>query len=137
MRITPYDPFREIDRMFDDLAFGFAPLARRGFEPAMDVYQTEADFVVELHVPKIDAKQIKVSVEDGILKIEGEHAEEKEDKREYFRKEIRRGSFVRMIALPVPVKEDEAKAVFEHGILKVSLPKVEAKQAKEVKIEVR
>ncbi|MDP2647620.1 MAG: Hsp20 family protein, partial [Candidatus Yanofskybacteria bacterium] len=57
--------------------------------------------------------------------------------RHYFRREIRRGSFVKMISLPVPVKEDEAKAVFENGVLKVSIPKTEVKQPKKVNVEVK
>lgn len=104
----------------------------------MDVYQTEHDLIVELQVPKVDPKDIKVTVEDGVLKVEGGQESQHEEKgKEYFRREIRRGQFVRMLSLPVSVKEGETKATFEHGVLKVTLPKTEAAKAKVVEVEVK
>lgn len=138
MPIIKHDPFKEIERFFDDDFFGFVPAVKRHMDPPMDVYQTDGEFVVELQVPKTVAEKVNVSVEDGILKIEGGTSEEKEESgKQYFRKEIRRGSFVKMISLPVPVKEGEAKAVFENGLLKVSIPKTEVKQPKKVTVEVK
>lgn len=139
MPIVKYDPFRDLERFFEDDFFGFVPAMKRHLEPAMDVYQTDTDLVVELQIPKVDPKEFAVTVEDGVLKVEGGRAEEHEEKgKEYFRREIRRGRFSRMIALPVAVKDADAKAVFEHGVLKVTIPKAEPKQApKAVHIEVK
>ncbi|MCI0618558.1 Hsp20 family protein, partial [bacterium] len=53
----------------------------------------------------------------------------------YWRKEIRHGSFERMVRLPAAVKEDETKATYEKGMLTITMPKTEAKQAAKVKIE--
>jgi len=121
MKITKYDypfnPFR-IERLFDDDVFGIFPAVKRHFEPPMDIYQNEKEFVVELQVPKAIAEKVGVSVEDGVLKIEGYQEDKREeDGRHYFRREIRRGGFAKMISLPVPVKEDESKAVFSDGVL--------------------
>jgi len=138
MPIIKRDPFRDIERFFEDDFFGFVPAVKRHMEPAMDMYQTDTELVVELQVPKMDPKDIKVTVEDGVLRVEGGSEEEKkEDGKEYLRREIRRGQFVRMMSLPVAVKEDGAKASFEHGVLKITLPKVEAKKPKSVEIEVK
>ncbi|MCC6405179.1 MAG: Hsp20/alpha crystallin family protein [Candidatus Yanofskybacteria bacterium] len=140
MPIIRHDPFREIERFFDEEfpSFGFIPAVKRSMEPAMDVYQTEHDLIVELQVPKTDPKDIKVTVEDGVLKVEGGATEEKEEKsKEYFRREIRRGHFMRMLSLPVSVKEGEAKATFEHGVLKVTLPKTEQAKPKAIEVEVK
>lgn len=142
MKIIRRDPFREIERFFDDdfvnWGFGLVPAARRAMEPSLDAYQTEKDFIVELQVPKSLAEKAKVSVEDGILKIEAAEEEEKEENdKHYFRREIRRGSFSRMLSIPVPVKEDEARATFENGVLKVAIPKTEVKKPTEVKVEVK
>lgn len=140
MPIDRYDPFRQIERFIDEEfpSFGFIPAVKRSLEPAMDVYQTEHDLVVELQVPKVDPKDIKVTVEDGVLKVEGGATAEHEEKgKEYFRREIRRGQFVRMLSLPVSVKEKDAKASFEHGVLKVTMPKTEAAKPKTIEIEVK
>lgn len=123
--------------MEDDF-FGFVPAVRRTLEPSMDVYQTEHDLVVELQVPKVDPKDLKVTVEDGVLKVEGGMAEEKEEKgKEYFRREIRRGHFSRMLSLPVTVKEHDTKAMFEHGVLKITMPKAESAKPKAIEVEVK
>jgi HSP20 family protein len=140
MPIIRHSPFADIERFFDEEfpSFGFIPAVKRAMEPAMDVYQTDHDLVVELQVPKMDPKDIKVTVEEGVLKVEGGQTEEKEEKgKEYFRREIRRGHFVRMISLPVPVKEGEAKASFENGVLKVTMPKTEQTKPKSIEIEVK
>ena len=120
-------------------------LKPRMSEKAYALSQSENTFVfdVPLNANKAtvtDAvtKQFKVTVEDGVLKVEGGHQVEHEEKgKEYFRREIRRGQFVRMLSLPVSVKEGEAKAAFEHGVLKVTLPKTEAAKPKVVEVEVK
>ncbi len=140
MPIDRHDPFRSIERFFDEEmpSFGFIPAVKRSLEPAMDVYQTDHDLVVELQVPKVDPKEIKVTVEEGVLRVEGGEAQEQEEEgKQYFRREIRRGHFVRMLSLPVPVKEKEAKASFEHGVLRVVMPKAEQAKPKTIEIEVR
>ena len=117
--------------MEDDF-FGFVPAVRRTLEPSMDVYQTEHDLIVELQVPKVDPKELKVTVEDGVLKVEGGTSAEQEEKsKEYFRREIRRGQFSRILSLPVSVNESATKASFEHGVLKIVLPKAESREAED------
>lgn len=104
----------------------------------MDVYQTDNELVVEMQVPKMDPKDLKVTVEEGVLKVEGGSSEEKEEKgKEYFRREIRRGQFTRILSLPVSVKEGETKASFEHGVLKITMPKAESVKPKAIEVEVK
>ncbi len=135
VKLIRRDPFRDL---FDDDFFGFVPEVRRNMEPSMNVYQTEKDLVVEMYVPNIDPAKINVSVEEGVLKIEGSTEEEKEEKgKEYYRKEIRSGSFARAISLPVEVKEDAIEANVEKGMLKIVMPKAEIKPPKKVEIKVK
>ncbi len=135
VKLIRRDPFRDL---FDDDFFGFVPAVRRNMEPSMNVYQTEKDLVVEMYVPNIDPAKINVSVEEGVLKIEGSTEEEKEEKgKEYYRKEIRSGSFARAISLPVEVKEDAIEANVEKGMLKIVMPKAEIKPPKKVEIKVK
>lgn len=138
MPIMKYDPFRDLGRFMEEDFFGFVPAVRRQFEPSMDVYQTEHDLIVEMQVPKIEPKNLKVTVEDGVLKVEGRSSEEKEGHgKEYFRREIFRGEFSRMLSLPMSVKEGETKASFEHGVLRITMPKSEAVKPKTIEVEVK
>jgi HSP20 family protein len=120
--IRRWEPFREfIERFFEeDFDFSISPRL------ATDVYETDKDLVVEMQVPGFKKEDIKVSFQDDYLKVEGRAEEEKEEKeKNYWRKEIRRGSFVRVIPLPKKVDPKKAKASFKDGILKISLPKIE------------
>jgi HSP20 family protein len=58
------------------------------------------------------------------------------DEKNYYRKEIRSGSFYREVALPAQVKEDEVNAEFENGMLKITCPKAPAAMAKKVDVKV-
>ncbi|GIW67209.1 MAG: hypothetical protein KatS3mg096_077 [Candidatus Parcubacteria bacterium] len=132
--LRKWEPFRElIERFFEeDFDFPFSPRL------ATDVYETDKDIVVEMNVPGYKKEDIKISFQDGYLKIEGKANEEKEEKeKNYWRKEIRRGSFVRVIPLPKEVDSKKAKATFKDGILTISLPKVEEEKetGEEIKIE--
>lgn len=105
--------------------------------PAMDVYETEKAVVVETALPGINPDEVKVSVEKGVLTVTGESKKEHEvDDKNYYRKEMRSGSFFRQVALPAPVLEDKVDAVFEDGLLKVTCPKAEQTVAKKVEIKV-
>jgi HSP20 family protein len=132
--IRRWEPFREfIERFFEeDFDFSISPRL------ATDVYETDKDLVVEMQVPGFKKEDIKISFQDDYLKVEGKAEEEKEEKeKNYWRKEIRKGSFVRVIPLPRKVDPKKAKASFKDGILKISLPKIEeVKEAgEEIKIE--
>ncbi len=61
--------------------------------------------------------------------------EEKEEKAEYFRQEICRGSYRRVIDLPAAVKENEAKATFKNGILELTIPKMEKAKRSTIKVD--
>lgn len=64
--------------------------------------------------------------------------EKKEEKEKgYWRREIRTGSFERMVRLPVAVKEDAVEATYEKGVLKIVMPKAEAKPSSKVKIQIK
>lgn len=107
--------------------------------PAMDVYEKDGNVVVESPLPGVDPKNVKVEVHDGILSISGEESNQSEvDEKNYYRKEVRHGSFHRTVRLPAEIEEDKIEATFKDGILKVVAPKIEAKSAKkaiQIKVE--
>lgn len=135
VRWNPFlDSFEDMDKTFSD----FMPSLRDNshiFTPAVDVYEDKNDTVVEIQLAGIDLEKVDLSIENDILIIKGESEKKNEvEDKNYYRKEIRRGSFYRHIALPASVDGDKAKAVAEDGVLKVIIPKVKAIKTKTIKI---
>lgn len=122
------------DRFFDEV--GLQSLS--GFVPALDVYQTKDEVVVESQLPGLDPKDVNIAIENDVLTIEGKFEKKTEvDERDYYRKEIRSGGFHRSVALPTAVDGDKAKAVYEKGVLRIQIPKEERAKPKTVKVEVK
>ena len=107
-------------------------------EPALNIKETEDDFLIELAAPGFTKKDFKITIEDGYLNISGEKSKEEEGKEENFtRKEFSYESFQRSLQLPSSVKEEEIKAHYEDGILSFNLAKKEeAKKQKPKVIEI-
>jgi len=139
MAIIPWRPFRDFDRFFEEDWDVFPMVPFRGIKvPAVDVYQTDKEVIVETSLVGVKPEDVEISVEDDILTIKGKSKEEKEEKkRNYWRKEIRKGAFERSIALPTKVKGGKAVAESKDGMLKITLPKVKVKKAKKVKVKVK
>ncbi len=126
---APMFPLDDMEKMFEGM---------QGFAPAVDVYETKTEVIAELSLPHIDPSNVDISIENNVLHIKGstEKKTEVEDK-DYFRREIRTGSFYRTIPLPTAVIGDKASAVHEAGVLKISIPKAvpgEAKKAIKIKV---
>jgi HSP20 family protein len=147
MNIIRWEPFREmtglrdaIDRLFED---GFARYPRLWpglgeWELPVDVYQTADEVVVKASVPGLKPDEVDISITGDTLTIKGEHKEEKEVKEEnYIYKERRYGTFSRSTLIPVKVKSDKAEAVFEDGILTLTLPKAEEVKPKQIKVKAK
>lgn len=139
MALIPWRPFEDLDKMFGDEDWLFPIFPRvDSVKPAMDVYETDKSIVAEVSIPNFDPEKIDVSVKDGILRIRGQMEEKKEDdKKGYWRREIRKGSFERAVRLPVSVKEDGVEATYEKGVLKITVPKAEAKAAPRIQVKMK
>ncbi len=139
MALIPYEPFKNIERFFEDDDEWFLPVTRKDNAPEMDVYETESDIIAEVSIPGMDKDDLSVSIDEGVLCVRGDKKEEKEEEVEekgYYRKEIRKGSFERMVRLPSNIDTESVKANYENGILKVEIPKVdEVERGKEIEIE--
>jgi HSP20 family protein len=127
-----------MDRLFDE---GFSRPwrlmpATAPFEVfPVEVSETEGSIDVKASLPGVKPEEVDISVTDGVLTIKAEHKETTEDKkRDYYRREIRYGSFHRALSLPVAVDADKAKAHFENGELQLTLPKAESIRPKQIKV---
>ena len=137
IRYNPmWDPFSEMEEMMNRLP-ALQGQQMKAFVPAMDVYETDKAVIVEAPLAGVRVEDVKVTVEKGVLTISGESKKEHEvDEKNYYRKEIRSGSFFRQVALPTAVLENKVDAEFEDGVLKITCPKSEPVQAKKVEIKV-
>lgn len=144
--VTRWDPSSEMasmrnmmDRLFEQ-SFGRLPSFRGGEELgpgnlSLDVVENGDSFIVKAAVPGIDPKDIDISVDDDVLTIKGAFEQKDETNEDnYIRRELRSGSFQRQLRLPPTVDADHARAEFEHGMLKLTLPKKPEARARSIKI---
>jgi HSP20 family protein len=135
---TTTAPFQELERVFEEF------LNRRwmrpsGWEwprlsdissrfdrqlPSVDIVDGDKEVVVRAELPGIEKKDLDVSIVERTLTIKAStRKEEKEEKENYFRQEIRTGSFSRSVLLPADVNAQKAQASFKGGVLELRLPK--------------
>ena len=134
-----FNPLRDLQREIDKVFDGFFRGSRQdlGFFPAVDVYETPDSVVVEVEVPGMKKDNIKITVEDNILRIQGEKKLEREDKdKNYYVVERSYGTFERAFRLPEYVDMEKIKAKFENGILTITLPKKEEEKKKVIDVEI-
>ncbi len=133
-KLISWSPWRDWDNFFED---GILE-ERTGFVPLMDVYQKKDAVIVETPLTGVDPDKVDISIENDVLTISGKTEEKKEVKKEdYYRKEIREGSFSRSVILPMNVKGNQAKADYEKGILKITLPKAEEAKSKKISVKIK
>lgn len=128
-----WDSFEEMNDMLNNLP----AVNNKGFVPAIDVYQTDKAVVVETPLAGVRPENVSVSVEKGILTVQGHSQKQREvDEKNYYRKEVRSGSFFRQIVIPATVQEDKVEAEFNEGILKITCPKSAPASAKKISVKV-
>ncbi len=130
------DPFEDLEHWFDWPTWNLP--VPRGFTPAIDVWQDENNVYAECPLAGVDPKDVTVSVENDVLTLEGKSEKKTEvDEKNYYRKEVRYGAFHRAVALPAAVDGDKARAEFENGVLKVTVPKEERVKPKKIPVQIK
>jgi HSP20 family protein len=147
MNIVRWDPFRELEGIQARLngVFGERPIAAldvdnasfTAWAPAVDIQETEKEYVIKADLPEVKKPDVKVEFEEGVLTLEGERRLEKEDKGNKFHKiEREYGKFVRRFALPTQVDANALSAEFKEGVLTVHLPKAANAKPKAIAVNV-
>ena len=145
--LTRWEPVREMmtlreamDRLFDD-AFTRPLSVRDGWSmssPAIDMYQTDNEVVVKASIPGIKTEEVQINITGDVLTLKGEVSQDEERKdRAWHIREHRFGPFERSVALPTAVKSDKAEAVFENGILTITLPKADEVKPRTINIKAK
>jgi HSP20 family protein len=147
MALIRWEPVRELgtiqnemNRLFNSFFDTPAPAngqALRRWVPAMDLVETESDFVLKADLPGMSESDVNIEVEDNVLTISGERkAEHEERKTGYYRLERSFGSFRRSLTLPEGVDPEAVKATFADGVLEVTVPKPAQQAPRKVQISV-
>lgn len=132
---------REMDRIFNELIpfnwrFDESDTGMGTWTPTTDMMETDNEYLIEVDLPGLTKKDIKINAHDNVLTIEGERKREsKEERPGWLRNERYFGTFKRSIMLPASVVDDKIKATFKDGVLKVTVPKAEKSKRKSVPIE--
>lgn len=150
MNVTRFEPWSLFDRLQRDLGY-LDQIAARGFGdglmkngeqsvadwvPAVDVVEEKDRFVLRADLPGVNADDIEISMDKGLLTISGErHQEKREEKEGLYRLERATGRFYRRFSLPETVDAENIAAKSVNGILEVSIPKQPQVQARRISVQ--
>jgi HSP20 family protein len=138
MAIVRWEPVRELrllNSLFDTPTFPQS--ASRRWIPAIDLLETEGEFVLRADLPGLAEQDVNIELEDNVLTLSGERKSEHEERKQgYYRAERSSGSFRRTLTLPEGVDADAVKATFDRGVLEITVPKPEQRKPRKVQITV-
>ena len=142
MLLQRWDPlfdFRRRHYIADRTRHGFPQtvdaVEPKGWSIALDAVEDDEKLVVRASLPGVDPDEIKATIEDGVLTIDGETKVDDEAKvGNYLIRERRAGSFHRSVRLPDSVDVDKAETNYDEGVLTVAFPKAESKRAKQLTV---
>lgn len=124
-------PFHWDAPMMNEISAGFETIV-----PNIDVIDRDGEILVKANMPGIEKKDIDISLTKNTVTIKGEtNHEEKEEKDNYYRCEISKGSYMRTLVLPANVDDKKSKAKFKDGVLELTLPKLEVAQRHSIKVD--
>jgi HSP20 family protein len=149
--LVRWEPFSEIDRIdrtFNRMmrrAFsGWPRLSPEGesaaleWSPSANISETDKEYLIRAELPAVKKEDVKVTVDGGMITIEGERKQQKEEKDEkYHQIESFYGSFSRTFTLPDDVNVDAIRCEDKDGVLTVHMPKMETQKSKPKQITVQ
>ena len=148
MNLVKWDPFRELEDVSNRLNRIFGQslarsesgqnmLAVADWAPSVDISETDSAYLIKGEIPGVKKEDVKVTIQDGMLTIQGERKQEKEEKgKKFHRIERSYGSFVRSFRVPDDADESAVKAEFKDGMLNVTLAKSEKAKTKAIEVSV-
>ncbi|MFC3282956.1 Hsp20/alpha crystallin family protein [Litchfieldella rifensis] len=137
---------RDLDRWMDDTLrqFGMPSLGERSdtlstfLRPSIDIAERDDEYRISVEVPGVEEKDVKLSLDDHRLLIEGEKRQESSTREDrYQRVERAYGSFRRVLDLPEDAKVDDIQATFNNGVLTITLPRDASVQPKRREIPIQ
>jgi HSP20 family protein len=144
MALIRWEPVRELNTIQSEMnrlfnTFFESPQSGgtqlRRWIPAMDLVETDGEYVLRADLPGLTEKDVNIEFEDNVLTISGERKAEHEERKEgYYRVERASGTFSRSLTLPEGVDPERVRASFDRGVLEVRIPKPEQRKPRKVTI---
>jgi HSP20 family protein len=151
MAVTTQKPEKKGEMLFEDpfatfgamrrammralLEPGFVPEPIMESAPALDLYEKDGTYRIDCALPGYKKDDIRVEASGDAITIAGSYDREKsEEKANYHRREVRRGSFSRTVALPQEIDPNSITANFEDGMLKLTMQPTKAIKSKTIAI---
>jgi HSP20 family protein len=147
-RVERWDPVRELEAVTDRVnrIFNRFPvrsetnreaLTVADWMPSVDIAEDDKEYLIKAEIPEVDKKDVKVTLQDNVLTIQGERKQETEHNgKRYHRVERSYGMFSRAFTLPEDAAEDTTKAEFKDGMLTVHVPKSARPKPKAMEVKV-
>jgi len=125
-------------RLFQDTVNRmFSQATSRPWVPAVDIFETENEWVLKADLPEVKMNDIDIQIENGTLTLKGERKFQKEEAgKGYTQVERNYGTFGRYFSLPDTVDSEKVQASYAQGVLTVTLPKKEVAKPRSIKVEV-
>lgn len=148
MNIVKFDPFKELEDVSSRLSRMFGrPLGRLDansdmlamvdWTPSADISETDTAYLIKADIPGVKKEDVKVTIQEGMLTIQGERKMEKEEEdKKFHRIERSYGSFMRSFRLPDDADESAVKAEFKDGMLNVTVTKSAKAKPKSINVSV-
>ena len=151
MTVRNWEPIRDLvtlreamDRLFEEsfVRPGSTRWARRAegreapYQLPLDAYVTANELVIVASVPGLSPDEVEITIEGDTLSIQGEVAGPIENV-EYIVQQRPYGKFSRTLRLNIPVDADAAEALFEHGVLTLTIPKAEEAKPRTIKVKTK
>jgi HSP20 family protein len=139
MNLIRYNPnslnlLDNVSRWFDD--FFVEPTLGRSVLPAVDIRETDSDYLMEVELPGLSEKDVEVKLDNNLLTISSNREEKQEEKKNgYVMRERRTARFSRSFVLPEGVDREKISAEYKNGILHLGFPKVPAAKPKTIEVK--
>jgi HSP20 family protein len=135
--VLRFDPFRDFDRMAEQLLGVPSGTARAPRFMPMDLYRSGDHYVLHADLPGVDPGSVDVGVENGTLTIKAQRSERTEDGVQWIASERFTGTFMRQLSLGDDIDADRISATYANGVLTISLPVAEAAKPRRVEVTVQ
>ena len=142
MKYEPLSVLSDINKLFEQTFFPQtagstenSSLETSQWSPAVDIKEEKDKFTLKVDLPGIDKNDITISMEKGVLSVQGARVEEKkEESTNYYRVERVSGKFFRRFSLPQTADEERISANLSKGVLEITIPKKEIARSKAIEI---